>query len=297
MIASQTAKHLETFGLALGSGGARGLAHIGVLDTLLTRGIEPKFLAGTSMGAIVGAAYATRRFSQLKSVLGSMDIAKAAALFFDFGIGKAGIVKGSKVMEFISAVIPDVSFESLDLPFAVMATDIDSGEAVAISRGKILPAIRASISIPGVFTPVRRNGMSLVDGGLSSPVPIGLVRKLGAKKVAAVNVDNGLSCPYNTHRLPNVVHMAIDFHDRMRTLLREHFGEAAGKGPGVFDTLCKTTRICEDRLAQWEVDREKPDWIIEPEVGDIPTLDFSRIDDAIRAGADAAVDFLSNASL
>lgn len=190
-------------------------------------------------------------------------------------------------MDFVSGFVPDVSFEDLEIPFAVLATDLRTGEPVCISRGKVLPAIRASISIPGVFPPVRRNGALLVDGGMASPVPVSAVRRLGERTVMAVDVDNGNDCPYESRRLPRSVNKAIDAGERIRGALKREFGRA-WPGPGsLLDVLSQTIRICENRIAKWKVERDRPDWVVEPAVGNIPTLDFTRVDDAIRAGRDA----------
>ncbi len=275
-------------GIALGSGGARGLAHVGVIQALLERGIEPGFISGTSMGALVGAALAAGTFEKLVAAVADMDAASAAALFFDVGFLKPGLVTGRRVMDFVSDFVPDATFEDLERPFAVMATDLLTGAPVRISRGRLLPAIRASISIPGVFTPVRRGSALLVDGGVSSPVPVAAVRALGAKKVIAVNVDNGLRCPYETHRLPAAVNAAICVGERLREVMRRELGfSGRGAAASLADVLSRTVRICEDRIAQWETVRENPDWTLEPAVGNIPTMDFTRVDDAIRAGRDA----------
>lgn len=278
-------------GLALGSGGARGLAHVGVVKCLLEHGVAPAAIAGTSMGAIVGAALAAGTFDRLCGTLSSLDMGEAASLFLDFSFSKSGIVKGRRVMEFLSSVIPDTTFDKLEIPFAAVATDVATGEAVAMTRGRVLTAVRASISIPGVFTPVRRGALMLVDGGLSSPVPVGAARALGAGGVLAVNVDGGAPCPYRTHRLPQVISRAMDFRERIRGKLREGLGLSGEGGLGFFEMLSKTTRICEDRIAKWEVERMRPEWLVEPSVGDIPTLDFSRVDDAVAAGYDAAAEF------
>ncbi|MBR4613323.1 MAG: patatin-like phospholipase family protein [Kiritimatiellae bacterium] len=283
------AKKNEAIGIALGSGGARGLAHVGVLEVLLERGVKPEFVAGTSMGALVGAAYAAGRFDALREAVAGLDVADAASLFIDFEIGGAGLVKGEKVMAFFEKIVPDAPIESLPIPFAAMATDIATGEAFLMSRGRLHHALRASISIPGVFTPVRRGNRLLVDGGVSSPVPVEAARDLGARRVLAVNVDGGPPCPYSTHRLPTVVNKAIGLGERVRDKIREELGRRTKPTRmGLVEMLMKTTRICEDRIAQWEIERSAPDWLLQPAVGDIPTLDFSRIDDAIQAGRDAA---------
>lgn len=275
------------FGIALGSGGARGLAHVGVLQALLEHGVKVSFAAGTSMGAIVGAAYAAGRFEKLAGILKTMDAARAAALFFDVGFMKPGLVAGRRIMDFIAEFVPDVYFEALEIPFAVLATDLRTGEPVCISRGKVLPAIRASISIPGVFTPVRRNGSLLVDGGMSSPVPVSAVRRLGARAVMAVDVDNGGDCPYESRRLPRSVNKAIDAGEWIRGTLKREFGLSWPGDGSLLDVLSQTVRICENRIARWEVERDRPDWVVEPAVGNIPTMDFTRVDDAIRAGREA----------
>lgn len=270
--------------LALGSGGARGLAHIGAVKALLELGARPVAVAGTSMGAIVGAALAAGAFGKLADTIQSLDIGDAARLFLDFSFSKSGIVKGRRVMEFLSSVIPDTTFDSLDIPFAAMATDIDTGEPVTISRGRILPAVRASIAIPGFFTPVKRGQRILVDGGLSSPVPVAAARMLAKAPVVAVNVDNPGVCPYESRRLPTVVNRAIGMHDRIRMAFRGRLGIESEHGIGFIDMLNKTTLLCERRIAGLEVGLSRPEWLVEPPVGDIPTLDFSRVDDAIRAG-------------
>ena len=285
------------FGVAFGSGGARGLAHVGVLQALLEHGIRPAFAAGTSMGAIVGAAYAAGTFGKLTGILQSMDAARATSLFLDVGFMKSGLVSGRRVMEFIAEFVPDVAFEDLEIPFAVLATDLRTGEPVCLSHGKVHPTIRASLSIPGVFTPVRRDGALLVDGGISSPVPVSAVRRLGARTVLAVNVDNGTDCPYESRRLPRPVNKAIDAGERFREALRREFGlEPSGSG-SLLAVLSQTIRICENRIAKWEMSRERPDWTLEPAVGNIPTMDFTRVDDAIRAGRDAVETFLSPSNI
>lgn len=275
--------------LALGSGGARGLAHVGAVRALLELGAKPVAIAGTSMGSIVGAALASGAFGRLAETLAALDMGDAARLFMDFSFSKSGIVRGSRVMDFLASVIPDVSFDKLDIPFAAIATDIGTGEPVAISRGRILPAVRASIAIPGFFTPVRRGQRVLVDGGLSSPVPVDAARRLSPAPVVAVNVDSATKCPYETHRLPDVVNRAIGMRDRLSASFRRRLGIESGHAIGFFDMLSKTTLLCERRMAGLEVALARPDWLVEPPVGDIPTLDFSRVDDAIRAGYEEAM--------
>lgn len=292
----------KKIGLVLGSGGARGLAHVGAVKALVEYGVRPSIVVGTSFGAIVGAAFASGRFGVLDFTARNVDLSKAVGVFFEFGIHRDGLIRGKRVMDFLEKILPDCNIEELPIPFAALATDIETGEPFVIDRGKVSHAVRASISIPGVFTPVRRGKRLLVDGGISSPVPVSTARAMGADVVVAINVDNSLKCPYQTRRMPQAMVKAANFTTKIRKELKEKIasryteldGLLSGKetGFGFFDILMKTTRICEDRIAREELLSHPADLLIEPAVGDIPTLDFARSDDAIQAGYDAAVEAL-----
>lgn len=292
----------KKIGLVLGSGGARGLAHVGAVKALIEYGVRPSVIVGTSFGAIVGAAIASGRFGVLDFTARNVDLSKAVGVFFEFGIHRDGLIRGKRVMDFLEKILPDCNIEELPIPFAALATDIETGEPFVIDRGKVSHAVRASISIPGVFTPVRRGKRLLVDGGISSPVPVSTARAMGADVVVAINVDNSLKCPYQTRRMPQAMVKAANFTTKIRKELKEKIasryteldGLLSGKetGFGFFDILMKTTRICEDRIAREELLSHPADLLIEPAVGDIPTLDFARSDDAIQAGYDAAVEAL-----
>lgn len=280
-------------GLVLGSGGARGWAHIGVLQVLREKGIRPDLVVGTSIGSIVGAVLAEDRLDEVSDFAEKLDWSRAMKLFFEVGVHPDGLLRGTRVMEFLGRLLPVETIEELPMPYAAVATDIHTGKTVVMTRGRVTDAIRASISIPGVFTPVRRGHRVLVDGGLSSPVPVDVARKMGAERVIAVNIDVAAPCPY--HAPPKGrIGKAIGFSDRVWTHLREtspavaKVFEGKDSGLGIFDVLLKTTRIAEDRIAAEEVRRTAPDVLIEPAVGDILTMDFSRATDAIQAGRDAA---------
>src|SRR5574340_1819748 len=176
-------------GLALGSGSARGLAHLGVVRAIEDAGIELDFIAGTSMGALIGAIHAAGKLGELEATFRTFDW-KTTASFFDVVLPKSGLLDGAKVSELVRAHVHADTIEMLPKPFAAVATDIVSGEEVVIRSGDVIEAVRASISVPGIFTPVRSNGRILVDGGLTDPVPASAARAMGADLVIAVDLNH-----------------------------------------------------------------------------------------------------------
>ena len=157
-------------GLALGSGSARGWAHIGVIQALTDAGIPVDYVAGTSVGAVVGAVYASGKIDSLEDVVLQLDW-KKIAFFLDVVFPKSGLIDGNRVADFIRSLVEENDIEDLPLPFCAVSTDLATGNEVVIKDGDIIEAVRASISVPGIFTPVRKDDMTLVDGGLVNPVP------------------------------------------------------------------------------------------------------------------------------
>jgi len=177
-------------GLALGSGAARGLAHIGALKALIEEGISIDMLAGSSMGALVGACFARNgKITDLEEIVLKTDWRRLAqladpnlALFFK------GVIHGKKVKELLRTLIGDAEFKDLKIPLAVVATDVNTGEEVVIKEGSVIEAVRASISIPAIFMPVKLKNRFLIDGGIVNPVPVKVVKNMGAMFVIACNV-------------------------------------------------------------------------------------------------------------
>jgi len=176
-------------GLALGSGGAKGLAHIGVIKILEENDIPIDFIAGASIGALIGGLYAA--FKDIKAIeknLTSSNWRQILSFILDPSI-KGGLISGKKLETFIRSQINHIQFSELKIPFAAVATDLNSGESVIIKEGDVSSAIRASIAVPLVFKPIKKEGQLLVDGGVSKPVPVQIVRQMGADFVIAVNLD------------------------------------------------------------------------------------------------------------
>jgi len=181
-----------TIGLALGSGSAKGLAHIGVIKALEEHNIPIDFIAGSSIGALVGGFYAAGlSVVEMEKIASETDWRRMFSLIDpDF---KRGLLGGEKVTTFIDGYLKGKRIEDCTIPFSAVATDFKTGEAVVLDTGEMASAIRASISIPMIFKPVEMNGRTLADGGLSAPVPVEIVRKMGADIVIAVNLDKHYS--------------------------------------------------------------------------------------------------------
>lgn len=173
-------------GLALGSGGARGFAHLGVIKVLKDEGIPIDLIAGSSMGALVGSFYGA---GIEMSRLYTLSTAFKRKYFLDFTVPKMGFIAGKKVMEFIKVFTHGKNIEELSIPLGIVATDLLTGEKVVFKSGPVANAVRASISIPGIFVPEKYNGRILVDGGVSDRVPVSVAKEMGADIVIAVDVS------------------------------------------------------------------------------------------------------------
>jgi len=182
---------LPKIGLALGSGGPRGLAHVGVIKALEKENIPIDFIAGCSIGAMVGGFYAlTKDITWVKKIAMETDWRRIVSLLTEPSLLSGGLVGGEKIEKFFLDQVGGKKFKDLQIPFTAVATDINTGKEVRITEGDLAIAIRASSSVPLIFKPTKRKGKLLVDGGLSNPVPCDIVRKMGADLVIAVNLDD-----------------------------------------------------------------------------------------------------------
>lgn len=180
---------MKTVGLVLGSGGARGWAHIGVIRALASAGINIHFISGASIGAFVGAIYAAGELDDLEEFVRALDW-KAVVSYFDVVFPSSGLLDGNRVYELLSDHLQDMAIEEADIQFCCVATDLLNGEEVRLQTGPMVDAVRASISIPGVFTPFQKNGQFLGDGGIVNPMPVDVMREMGADVVIAVNLNH-----------------------------------------------------------------------------------------------------------
>jgi len=253
-------------GLALSGGAARGLAHVGVLDVLLQEGIAIDMIAGTSAGAVMGAFYASGQNTS-KMIEQALDSRWKQIPMIDPSFPRTGFIKGRKIMKLLSSFLGgNIDFADLKIPFACVATDIITGEEVVISRGSVPDALRASISIPGIFTLVKLEGRYLVDGGLTTPVPVNVVRRMGADFVIAVNVN-----PTVSQRLDKP----------------SKAGGKALKEPNLFQIMMQSLYITTNTAARNNL--MAADIVIEPDLAHIGAGDFHKVNVLIEKGRQAAL--------
>jgi len=293
-------------GLALGSGSARGWAHIGVIRALEESGINVDYVAGTSIGALVGAAYAAGKIDILKDTALKLDW-KKIIYFFDIVFPKSGLIDGKKIADFIRNHIQGKNIEELPLPFCAVSTDLTTGFEVVIHEGDIVEAIRASISIPGIFTPAEKNGLFLVDGALVNPVPASIVRKMGADFVIAVdlnhdnigkkgytkarNFDSGnivtasgtIQNSKNENRFLKALNKKIKTPD-ISVLTQINQWRTKDSTPNIYEVLITSISIMETQITASNLKTDPPDLLIQPELGHIKLLEFNRAEEAIAEG-------------
>lgn len=187
-------------GLALGSGAARGMAHIGVLKALKEAEIPIHAVSGTSSGALVGAAYVSGKLDEIEEFALNIDW-RVIASYCDFVFPRKGLLEGTKITTLLNQIINQPKFEELLIKFAVVATDLHTGEEIVFTKGNVTEAVRASISLPGIFEPVLYQNRLLVDGGLVNPVPVNVARNLGAEKIIAVDLTDHIEQRNKPRRL------------------------------------------------------------------------------------------------
>ena len=255
-------------GLALGGGAARGLAHIGVLKALKEASIPVDMVTGTSIGAMIGACFAREggitAVEEIALNTGWRELARL--LDPSFGSLRKGLIRGQRIEELLRSVIGDAEFKDLKIPFAAIATDVNTGREVVIRKGSVIEAVRASISIPGVFVPVTFEGKCLVDGGLTNPVPTDILRDMGARFIIAVNV-------------------LVEPQKRKHAVSVPKEGGTA-EVPNIFNTLIQSIFIMEQEIVKLRM--LKADIVISPDVSHIEPFEFHRGEEAIPAGYEAA---------
>jgi NTE family protein len=286
-------------GLALGGGAARGFAHIGIVRTLIAHGIVPNVVVGTSIGAVVGGAYAAGHLDTLEEWARSLQPRNILG-YLDIRLNGSGLIGGDKLAAQLEAAIGQTKIEELPLKFATVATEVRTGHEIWLTHGRMVDAMRASYALPGIFSPVLVGDRWLVDGALVNPVPVSAARALGAEIVIAAN----LSSDVFTHSTTIYAHgpsadapeASIEpvppkrgfgkFFSPERAVKREFFG--SGGRPGISSVMVDAFNIMQDRITRARLAGDPPDLLISPRVGQIGWFDFHHADTLIAHGTRAA---------
>jgi NTE family protein len=280
-------------GLALGSGSSRGWAHIGVIRALEERGVKPDIICGTSIGALVGGAYATGELDKLEEWV--TGIAWTTVVRLMDITWRGGLIRGTRLFTLFGTILQDRDIDDLPIPYGAVATELQSGRELWLRHGKLLEAVRASCAMPGLLTPVVRDGAVLVDGGLVNPVPVSMCRALGADLVVAVDLSWGKLGPYRRSKEreapPREDPSWIDrlkprWAQRKQTpedpsIVKE---EEAPTIPSIFNVFLTALDIVEMRVARSRLAGEPADVLITPLLPDFATMDFHRAKEAIEEG-------------
>jgi len=289
-------------GLALGSGSARGWAHIGILRGLAERGLRPDVVTGASVGALVGAAWAAGRLDDLERwvcTLTQRDVWRLVDTTFRGG----GVMTGNRLMEAIAAQIGDAPIESLPVAFGAVATDLYTGEEIWLRDGPYMQAVRASSGVPGLFTPTWHHDRWLLDGGVVNPVPVSLCRALGAEIVIAVDLSRSITKqamraserssgqagrggapaaeppPEPTAEVSAILRKWSGLVDGLVESFRSRRYE-----PGLFEVMTSAVNIMQDRITRSRLAIDPAELVLRPDLTDFQLMDFHRAREAIDLG-------------
>jgi NTE family protein len=289
-------------GLVLGSGASRGWAHIGAIQALEEANIPIDCIAGSSIGSYVGAIYASGNLRSLKDFVISMD-GKKVFSYFDIVLPWAGLLDGTKRLKELFSIHTDaIDFADLNIPVAMVATDLDTGGKVVLKSGSLIEALRATMSIPGIFAPARVKNRWLVDGGVVDPVPVGVARAMGADVVVAVDLNGGFAS--RKKRKKEILHTekksdrqhktrneltkkwadfyktaGSGFKDRINELLRRELST-----PDIVETVTTSIRIMENRITRMNLAVDPADILIQPRLRGLKMLDFDHVEHTIEEG-------------
>ena len=280
-------------GLALGSGAARGWAHIGVLNALTAAGIVPDVIAGCSVGALVGGCYAAHKLQQIEAFACTLTKRRILSLM-DFQFAGAGLIGGKRLRALLERDLGSLSIDALALRFAAVATEITTGHEVWLTQGSLVDAIRASYALPGVFEPVQSGGRVLMDGALVNPIPVTLARALGADVVICVNLNGdprsrGTVIPSHGCEKPILRQSSKSTHWWSRILAgypttKSSQSRVMMRAARPATILTDAFNIAQDRIARSRLAGDPPDMTIAPRLAEIGLFEFHRAAEAIELG-------------
>ncbi|MGK2872947.1 MAG: patatin-like phospholipase family protein [Alphaproteobacteria bacterium] len=295
------ARRPATIGLALGSGVARGWAHIGIIRALEREGIQPDIICGTSIGAVVGGSYVAGKLDNVEEWARAMT-QRRLFRFLDFGIGSGGLLQGKKLAAELNDALGDLEIQHLGRRFVAVTTELATGHEIWLRQGHMVEAMRASYALPGIFTPVKVEGRWLIDGALVNPVPVSTCRAFGARLVIAVNLNAdifGMGTVRKGDRLESDEELDAENAEARsmlagarlsnRMAMRQLLGTTKGT-PGLTTVMFGAFNIVQDRLARSRLAGDPPDVLVNPPVAHIGLLDFHRAEESIKLGEQAMVE-------
>jgi NTE family protein len=271
-------------GLVLGSGSSRGWSHIGAIRALEERNIKPDFICGTSVGALVGAAYASGELDRLEEWVSGLAWTTVVRLM-DL-TWRGGLIRGQRIFTLFRNIFEERNIEDLPVPFGAVATELYSGRELWLRHGNLLDAVRASCAMPGLFTPVVRDNVVLVDGGLVNPVPVSMCRALGAELVIAVDLSWGKLGPYRERGRAVAPREVPGWMARWRPAWAEKKSkvEEIASIPSIFEVFATSLDVVEIRVARSRLSGDPADVLITPLLPDFATMDYHRAKEAIEEG-------------
>ncbi|WP_293947614.1 patatin-like phospholipase family protein [Sneathiella sp.] len=290
-------------GLALGSGVARGWAHIGVLKRLEREAFQPDYVCGTSIGALIGGMYLAGKLDALEEW--ARDLGKSGLFrLLDIRLSGGGLISGNKLFTLLEDTLGNTRIEDLPVPFAAVTTELGTGHEIWIREGNLAEAITASYALPGLFSPQKIHDRWLIDGALTNPVPVSVCRALGARLVIAVNLNADVFGMTNIGEAESAF-MAEEagngtapYTRAPLNLMKRRFFDKSGTEPSIFGVMMSSLNIVQDRLSRSRLAGDPPDITIAPRLARFGLLEFNRAAEMIAEGEDAAdrsMDFLKQA--
>jgi len=304
----------KKIGLVLGGGGARGWAHIGVIRALQEADVKIDCIAGTSIGAFVGAVYAVNALDRLETFADEATMDTLLTLV-DISLPGLGLIEGDRVYEFISQYLSDTTFDETTIPLCCVATNFLLNKEVVFDSGHILDAVRASISIPGIFVPFHRGGDYFVDGGTVNPLPVDVAWQMGADLVIAVNLNHNPktaetesknastevaegsgeeSNATSSQQEAEETGLIDDLVDRYESLKQvmtndiEQWMPDSTTGINIFDVIGSSMNAMEQRVTENNLEHNRPDLLIQPDLMDFSIFSFQRAEPIMQKGYEAA---------
>ena len=295
-------------GLALGGGAARGWAHIGVIRTLVEAGYAPEIIAGTSIGAVVGACFAAGKLDDLEGFARGLNRRRLLRLM-DLSLAGSGLIAGTRLKRRLDQDLEGVTIEALCMPFAAVATELGTGREICLARGDLVEAIRASYALPGIFQPVLVGGRWLFDGAMSNPVPVSVARALGADFVIAVNLTSDLGGPVGVPEVDTTQDASVSELDeladviaaseeqparrprrrRLLALRRRLFRRRMAGAPGIAAVMVGAFSIAQERISRSRLAIDPPDMMINARLTSVGLFDFHRAAELIDYGRAATL--------